>query len=77
MPERAPMQTPEPHARRESLMRVIESELDRHPELEQDFALRTISVIVVLHERTGRPVRIMLRTEGQRDLHERPHAVDQ
>lgn len=63
MPQAPPVQ-----AKRDALLREIKSELDRHPELEHDTTLRTISLIVVLHERTGRPVRIVLRTEGQRDL---------
>jgi hypothetical protein len=67
---------PAPRARRDALLKVIREELDQRPELEADLTLRTLTLVVVFREKDGRPVRIMLRAENQRDLHERPHVVE-
>ncbi len=55
--------------RTDHILEAVAKELEaRRPEIEQDNSLRSVSIIVMLSERTGKPCRIFYRSEGQRDI---------
>jgi hypothetical protein len=56
-----------PAARVEAIRAVVLDALERHRE-ELGRATRSVAVIVTLAERTGRPVRVLVRTESEARL---------
>jgi hypothetical protein len=55
--------------RTDALIRVVASELERHrKELDQGDDTRVVSLVITLNQRTGYPMRVVYRTESQRDI---------
>ncbi len=55
--------------RSENILRVVHEEIGKHKrELDQDETIHTVSLVIILNGKSGRPVRVLYRTEAQRDL---------
>lgn len=53
----------------EKILKVVQEEIERHRrELDTDESIHTVSLVITLNSKSGRPVRVLYRTEAQRDL---------
>jgi hypothetical protein len=55
--------------RSEKILKIVHEEIERHRrELDADESIHTVSLVITLSSKGGRPVRVLYRTEAQRDL---------
>lgn len=55
--------------RSERIVKVVHEEIEKHKrELDADESIHTVSLVVTLDSKSGGPVRVLYRTEAQRDL---------
>ena len=53
----------------ERILRVVREEIEKHKrELDADESIHTVSLVITLNSKSRRPVRVLYRTEAQRDL---------
>lgn len=53
----------------EEILKVAREEIERHKrELDADESIHTVSLVITLNSKSRRPVRVLYRTEAQRNL---------